>query len=76
MGYFIFALILLIIAGILYIINDNREQRLFEEYTGQTKASEHEPKNKQPEPEKTYEPKKPQIKYEMPHSYIAAERAI
>lgn len=67
MGYFIFALILLIIAGILYIINDNREQRLFEEFTGQNKTTEQGPEEEKQEPQEPIEPEEPKTEYREPH---------
>ena len=64
LGLIIFGISALIFA---YFIKENREQKAFEEFTGQNKTSKEKPEEKQQEPEEPIEPEEPKTDYREPH---------
>lgn len=64
LGLIIFGISALIFA---YFIKENREQKAFEEFTGQNKTSKEKSKEKQQEPEEPIEPEEPKTDCREPH---------
>lgn len=64
LGLIIFGISALIFA---YFIKENREQKAFEEFTGQNKTSKEKPEEEQQESEEPIEPEEPKTEYREPH---------